>query len=168
MTKKITIAAIAAAAFACFFTACGTTGKAVAESAANKNLDLSGYLMLGEAEMTGSETATPQGKLLVGRLTYKSRKVGIPADQKVPTAANFRATKSKSMFGAEDTIIEWDFTAGSDAEAIKVAGLLAQKTAEAANAFSEAVTATTEETTETPAAETQAETTVEAAVASES
>jgi hypothetical protein len=45
--------------------------------------------------------------------------VGIPADQKVPTTGYFKATKTKSLFGTEEQIIEYDFTAGSDAEAAK-------------------------------------------------
>jgi hypothetical protein len=53
------------------------------------------------------------------RVSYKSRKVGIPTDQKVPTTGYYKATKTKSLFGTEEEIVEYDFTAGSDAEAAR-------------------------------------------------
>lgn len=90
---------------------CAAMGKAVTQSASGKNLNLDGYVMLGELETANPETGTPNGKLIIGRLTYKSRKVGIPADQKVPTAGYFKSTKTKSLFGTEEHIIEYDFTA---------------------------------------------------------
>lgn len=108
---------IIAAIVALVLTGCGTTGKAVTQSASGKNLNLDGYVMLGEIETANAETGTPAGKLIIGRVTYKSRRVGIPATQKVPTAGYFKATKTKSLFGTEETIIEYDFTAGSDADA---------------------------------------------------
>lgn len=98
-------------------TGCGTTGKGVTQSASGKNLNVDGFVMLGEIETANPETGTPQGKMIMGRVTYKSRRVGIPADQKVPTTGNFRAIKTKSLFGTEETIIEYDFTAGSDNDA---------------------------------------------------
>ena len=116
---------------------CGTTAKRVTESASGKNLELDGYVMLGEIETANPETAAPQGKLVIGRLTYKSRKVGIPADQKVPTTGYFKATKTKSLFGAEESIIEYDFTAGSDADAEAARSALEAKRAEAEQAFAE-------------------------------
>lgn len=96
---------------------CNSTGKAMTNSASGKNLNMDGYVMLGEIETANPETGTPQGKLIIGRLSYKSRKVSVPSDQKVPTAGYFKATKTKSLFGTEEEIIEYDFTAGSDAEA---------------------------------------------------
>ena len=75
--------------------------------------------MLGKVETANAETGTPQGRLIIGRVTYKSRRVGIPADQKVPTTGNFKSTETESLFGTRDKIIEFDFTAGSDAEAEK-------------------------------------------------
>jgi len=116
-------------------TGCGTTAKGVTASASGKNLGLDGYVMLGEVETANPETATPQGKLIIGRVTYKSRKVGIPADQKVPTTGYFKATKTKSLFGAEETIIEYDFTAGSDADAEKALKALEAKRIEAEQTF---------------------------------
>jgi len=100
---------------AVFLTGC--TATKVTQSASGKNLDLSGYVMYGGIETSDAVTSTPTGKMIMGRVTYKSRKVGIPADQKVPTTGNFRSTKSKSLFGAEEVIIEYDWTAGSDADA---------------------------------------------------
>ena len=106
-------------AFAAAASACNSTGRAVTDSASGKNLDLSGYVMLGELETANNETLSPQGRMILGRVTYKSRKVGIPADQKVPNSGYFRASKTTSLFGTEDMIIEYDWTAGSDADACK-------------------------------------------------
>ncbi|MDY5695056.1 MAG: hypothetical protein SPK75_01605 [Victivallales bacterium] len=103
-----------------------TAGKAV-ESASGKNLNLDGYLMVGDVESSSSETGTPQGRLIIGRVTYKSRRVGIPADQKVPTTGYYKSTKTKSLFGTEEEIVEWDFTAGSEAEAEKAMKVLEEK-----------------------------------------
>ena len=96
---------------------CNSTTKAMTQSASGKNLNLDGYVMVGDVEASNAETGTPQGRLIIGRVTYKSRRVGIPADQKVPTTGYFKSTKTKSLFGTEEEIVEWDFTAGSDAEA---------------------------------------------------
>ena len=115
------------AAFAALLTGCSSTMRSVTASAGGKNLNLDGYLMFGELETANPETATPCGKLIVGRVTYKSRKVSIPADHKVPTAGYFKSTKTKSLFGTEEHIIEYDFTAGSDADAEKAQKLLEEK-----------------------------------------
>lgn len=121
----------------CSLTGCNSPARAVTESASGKNLDLSGYVMLGELETANNETLSPQGRMILGRVTYKSRKVGIPADQKVPNSGNFRATKSKSLFGTEDIIIEYDWTAGSDADAIAAEQKLQGMKAEAERCFEE-------------------------------
>ncbi|MDD3886739.1 MAG: hypothetical protein PHI35_07700 [Victivallaceae bacterium] len=107
-------ALFAAAVCVTLLAGCGSLAKGVTDSASSKNLGLDGYVMYGVVETNNPETATPQGKLIIGRLTYKSRKVGIPADQKVPNTGNFKATKTKSLFGTEEMIIEYDWTAGSD------------------------------------------------------
>ncbi len=101
------------------FTGCNTAANKAVQSAGNKNLNLDGYLMYGDIEVANPETATPQGKLIIGRVSYKSRKVGIPSDQKVPTTGYYKATKTKSLFGTEEEIVEYDFTAGSDTEAAR-------------------------------------------------
>lgn len=101
------------------FAGCNSTTKAMTNSASGKNLNMDGYVMLGEIETANTETGTPQGKLIIGRVTYKSRRVSIPADQKVPTTGYFKSTKTKSLLGTEEEIIEYDFTAGSDSEAEK-------------------------------------------------
>jgi hypothetical protein len=98
---------------------CQSTANKMMQSAGGKNINLDGFLSMSEIEMSNPETATPTGKMIVGRVSYKSRKVGIPADQKVPTTGNYKATKTKSIFGTEEQIIEYDFTAGSDAEAAR-------------------------------------------------
>lgn len=120
-----------------FLTGCNSTGRAVTESASGKNLDLSGYVMLGELETANNETLSPQGRMILGRVTYKSRKVGIPADQKVPNSGNFRATKSTSLFGTEEIIIEYDWTAGSDADAVAAEQRLQLMKSEAERKFDE-------------------------------
>lgn len=113
--KRILFVLIAAGALG--LTGCNSTTKAMTQSASGKNLNLDGYVMVGDVEASNAETGTPQGRLIIGRVTYKSRRVGIPADQKVPTTGYFKSTKTKSLFGTEEEIVEWDFTAGSDAEA---------------------------------------------------
>ena len=135
---------------AIFLAGCSTTAKNVTASAAGKNLGLDGYVMLGELETANPDTATPQGRLIIGRVTYKSRKVGIPADQKVPTAGFFKATRTKSFFGTEEQIIEYDFTAGSDADAEKAVKVLEAKRAETEKVFTSAAKAAAEAKPEAP------------------
>ena len=133
----IVIGAGILAAVVLLLAGCASTGKAMTQSASGKNLGLDGYVMLGELETANPETATPQGKLIIGRVTYKSRKVGIPADQKTPTTGYFKATKTKSLFGTEEAIIEYDFTAGSDADAKAALEALEKKRKAAEQAFAE-------------------------------
>lgn len=137
MIKKLTLLLIAVCAIV-MLAGCQSTTDRLAESASGKNVDLRGYLTLGEIETATAETGTPVGKLIVGRAEYKSRKVGIPAEQKVPTTGNFRATKSKSLFGTEEVIIEYDFTAGSDADAKAAMEALEKKRKEAEKALTQA------------------------------
>ena len=136
-TFKVVGAVIALLALL-FLAGCGSLAGKMTDSASGKNLGLDGYVMLGELETANPETATPQGKIIVGRVTYKSRKVGIPADQKVPTTGYFRATATESLFGTKETIIEYDFTAGSDADAKKAEEALKAKRAAAEKAFADA------------------------------
>ena len=88
--------------------------------------------MLGSAEAANAEIGTPEGKLIIESVTCKSRRVGIPADQKVPTTGYFKSTETESLFGTRDKIIEFDFTAGSDAEAEKALARLEALRKEAA------------------------------------
>ena len=113
--KRFLFVLIAAGALG--LTGCNSTAKAMTQSASGKNLNLDGYVMVGDVEASNAETGTPQGRLIIGRVTYKSRRVGIPADQKVPTTGYFKSTKTKSLFGTEEEIVEWDFTAGTEQEA---------------------------------------------------
>jgi hypothetical protein len=110
---------------------CHSTTDRLAESAGNKNVNISGYAMLGEIEVANPETATPQGRMIVGRVEYQSRKVSVPADQKVPNTGYFKAVKSKSLLGTEEVIIQYDFTAGSDADAKRALEILENKRKEA-------------------------------------
>jgi hypothetical protein len=130
--KKIAFAVFVAVVLS----GCQSTTDRLAESASNKNVDLRGYLSISEIETANAETGTPVGKIIIGKADYKSRKVGIPADQKVPTTGNFRAVKSKSLFGTEEIIIEYDFTAGNDADADAAVKALEKKKEEAEKAFS--------------------------------
>ena len=141
--KKVVMFVIAAVAIV-LLAGCQSTTDRLAESASGKNVDLRGYLMLGEIETATPETGTPIGKMIIGRAEYKSRKVAIPADQKVPTAGNFRAVKSKSLFGTEEIIIEYDFTAGSEADAKAAMEALEKKKAEAEKALAGTPSETTE------------------------
>ena len=153
--------------FALLTGGCGTTARKMTESASGKNLGLDGYVMLGEIETANPETATPQGKIIIGRVTYKSRKVGIPADQKVPTTGYFKATNTESLFGTKEQIIEYDFTAGNDADAKKAEEALKAKQAAAAKQFADADKKKTDTKTQTTddAAKTEAVTpSAEAAV----
>lgn len=113
--KRFLFVLIAAGALG--LTGCNSTTKAMTQSASGKNLNLDGYVMVGDVEASNAETGTPQGRLIIGRVTYKSRRVGIPADQKVPTTGYYKSTKTKSLFGTEEEIVEWDFTAGTEQEA---------------------------------------------------
>jgi len=160
--KTYRVAGAVVALLACLFLAgCGTTAKKITESASGKNLGLDGYVMLGEIETANPETATPQGRIIVGRVTYKSRKVGIPADQKVPTTGYFKATNTESLFGTKEQIIEYDFTAGSDTDAKKAEEALKEKQKAAEKSFAE----TDKKKSETDAAKTEAVTpTAEAVV----
>ncbi len=133
--RKVYRVAGAALALGCLCLAGCSTSKKAVESASGKNLGLDGYVMLGEIETANPETATPQGRLIIGRVTYKSRKVGIPADQKVPTTGYFKATQTESLFGTKEQIIEYDFTAGSDADAVRALEALKEKQKQAEEAF---------------------------------
>lgn len=131
-TVKLFIVAL----FALFMcVGCQSTTDKLAESASNKNVTAGGYISMGEVEIANPETGTPQGRIITGKLEYRSRKVGIPADQKVPTTGFFKATKSIGLFGTEDMVIEYDFTAGSDADAKAVLGILNAKKEAAEKAF---------------------------------
>lgn len=114
---------------------CQSTTDRLADSAGNKNVTLGGYVSMGEIEFASPETATPQGKMIIGRAEYRSRKVGIPADQKVPTTGFFKATKSTGLLGTEEIVIEYDFTAGSDADAKAALDVLNAKKEAAEKAF---------------------------------
>ena len=129
---------LAFAVFVFALTSCSSAGRAVADSASGKNLDLSGYVMLGELETANNETLSPQGRMILGRVTYKSRKVGIPADQKVPNTGSFRAVKSTSLFGTEEIIIEYDWTAGSAADSLDAEQKLHDMRSKAEHAFATA------------------------------
>ncbi|HBJ94966.1 MAG TPA: hypothetical protein DDZ11_00225 [Lentisphaeria bacterium] len=124
--KKIFIGLIGVAAVI-GLTGCASTANKMTQSASGKNLNLDGYVMLGKVETANSETGTPTGEMIMGRVTYKSRRVGIPADQKVPTTGYFKSTETESLFGTKEKIVEYDFTAGSEAEAERALKVLEEK-----------------------------------------
>lgn len=123
--KKIFIGLLVAAVIG--LTGCASTANKMTQSASGKNLNLDGYVMLGKVETANSETGTPTGEMIMGRVTYKSRRVGIPADQKVPTTGYFKSTETESLFGTKEKIVEYDFTAGSEAEAERALKVLEEK-----------------------------------------
>lgn len=134
MLKKLTMLAVAVCAIV-LLAGCQSTTDKLAESASNKNVTAGGYISMGEVEIANPETGTPQGRIITGKLEYRSRKVGISADQKVPTTGFFKATKSIGLFGTEDIVIEYDFTAGSDADAKAALDVLNAKKEAAEKAF---------------------------------
>ncbi len=117
-------------AIAVAFSGCNSTVSTLAASAGEKNLDLSGYVMLGKLETVNPNTASPAGKLIIGRVNYKSRLVALDKNKQVPNTGAFRATRTVSLFGTQETIIEYDFTAsGADAAGKICRALEQQKTA---------------------------------------
>ena len=125
--KKIFIFGLVGFAGVAGLVGCNSTTRAMTQSASGKNLNLDGYVMLGKVETANSETGTPTGEMIMGRVTYKSRRVGIPADQKVPTTGYFTSTETESLFGTQEKSVEYDFTAGSDAEAERALKVLEEK-----------------------------------------
>lgn len=123
--KKIFIGLVGVAVIG--LAGCASTANKMTQSASEKNLNLDGYVMLGKVETANSETGTPTGEMIMGRVTYKSRRVGIPADQKVPTTGYFKSTETESLFGTKEKIVEYDFTAGSEAEAERALKVLEEK-----------------------------------------
>ena len=101
-------------------TGCSSFADKTAESLSGKNTNLDGYVFYGSGEAVNSETAAPEAKVIIGRLTYKSRKVGIPDGMKTPNTGYFKATKTKSLFGTEEQIIEYDFTASDARTALEI------------------------------------------------
>ena len=136
MSRAIKSCIVAIFALFIFCAGCQSTTKNLTDATGTKNVNVSGYLMLGELEIANPETITPQGRMIVGKVEYRSRKVGIPADQKVPTTGFFKATQSESLFGTKETVIEYDFTAGSDADAKAAMDALEKKREAAEKAFS--------------------------------
>ena len=114
---------------------CNSTASALTGSAAGKNIDLSGYLMLGSIETVNPATAAPEGKLIIGRVNYKSRLVAVDKNKQIPTAGAFRATHTVSLFGTQETIIEYDFTAAGAEAAGKICQALEQQKNAAAAQF---------------------------------
>ena len=125
--KKIFIFGLVGVAAVIGLAGCASTANKMTQSASGKNLNLDGYVMLGKVETANSETGTPTGEMIMGRVTYKSRRVGIPADQKVPTTGYFKLTETESLFGTKEKIVEYDFTAGSEAEAERALKVLEEK-----------------------------------------
>ena len=136
MLKKLTMLLIAVCAIV-VLAGCQSTTKTFTDATGNKNVNVGGYLTLGELETANPETITPQGRMIVGKVEYRSRKVGIPAEQKVPTTGFFRAIKSTTLFGTEEQVIEYDFTTGSDADAKAALEALEKKREAAEKAFAD-------------------------------
>ena len=126
MLKKLTMLVVAICAIV-LLAGCQSTTDKLADSASNKNVTAGGYLSMGEVEIANPETGTPQGRIITGKLEYRSRKVGIPADQKVPTTGFFKATKTIGLFGTEDIVIEYDSDAKAALETLNAKKETAEK-----------------------------------------
>lgn len=98
-------------------TGCGSTGEKIAKGLTGKSVTLDGGMSYLKGTMSNSETGVPEITSMTGKISHKSRVVGIPADQKTPHTAYFKATKSTGIFGGEEIVVEFDYTAGSDADA---------------------------------------------------
>lgn len=116
------------------FQGCRSGAEIFAAGTEGKNTGLDGYLMYGTIDTADTTGGLPVGKLIIGRVVYKSRKVAIPADQKVPHTGNFKSTRTKTLFGTEEHIVEYDFTAGNDAEAEAASARLEQLKKETSSA----------------------------------
>ena len=116
------------------FQGCKSGAEIFAACTEGKNTGLDGCVMYGTIDSADASTGLPVGKMIIGRVTYKSRTVAIPADRKVPHTGNFKSTKTKTLFGTEEHIVEYDFTAGSDAEAKAAAARLEELKKETAAA----------------------------------
>lgn len=112
-----------AAAILLLFNGCSSADGPGSSSGA-ENLDLNGYIMLGEIQSANPETMTPLARLLIGRAAYRRRTIGIPQNQKVPDTAAFRAVQSESLLGTRELIVEYDFTASNSASAAAAVGVL--------------------------------------------
>ena len=122
--KKILTPALLMLALAAAFQGCKSNAEIICASTDGKNIGMDGYVMYGSVDTADDLTGTPTGKMIIGRLTYKSRKVSIPADHKVPCTGNFKSIRTKSLFGTEEHIVEYDFTAGDEKEAAAAAARL--------------------------------------------
>ena len=116
---KNTVLSLFMAAAAVMLPGCSTNVERLTQSTGSKNVGIDGYVMYGKVDAASDSTAMPTGQMILGRLVYKSRRVGIPANQQVPNTGNFKSTWSKSLFGTEEHIIEYDFTAGNKSEALE-------------------------------------------------
>ncbi|MBS1369747.1 MAG: hypothetical protein HPZ91_07290 [Lentisphaeria bacterium] len=117
MKKRIAILSAVAAVVAVIASGCAGTTEKLTAAAGPKNVGMDGYVMYGAVETANPETGTPQGRLIIGNVSYKSRRVSIPATEKVPTAGNYKHTKKVTLFGTSEQVTEWDFTAASPDEA---------------------------------------------------
>ena len=137
MYKKSKIFTALLAVISLFMLGCSSTKTLLAGNTAGKNIDISGYLMLGKIETVNSDTATPVGKLLVGRVNYKSRLVAVDKNKQIPITGSFRAVRSVSLFGTGETVIEYDFTAADASTATGICQALEQQRINAENKLSQ-------------------------------
>lgn len=125
------------AAVLIFSAGCNSNYEKFTESAAGKNLDISGYFMQGKVEAVSPETSTPIGKFILGRINYKSRLIAVGKDKQIPTAGAFRAVQSVSVFGTRETVIEYDFTAADPQTAANIVQALEQQKCSAEKQFAQ-------------------------------
>ena len=108
-------------------TGCSSTTKTLLTQTGAKNVNIDGCIMSAQLESASIATNVPQGKLLIGNAAYRSRRVGIPIDQKVPVAVFFRAERNTSIFGTGNIVLEYDFTADSVQTANVIANNITQQ-----------------------------------------
>lgn len=101
-------------------TGCCSFGSKTAESLSDKNTNIDGYLFYGSGQIVSSGTAAPEAKVILGRISCKSRKVSIPENTKTPDTGSFKSTETKTLFGTEERILEYDFTASDPETALRL------------------------------------------------
>lgn len=100
-------------------TGCSSLQEQTAEYLSGKNTTLDGYVFYGSGETVNPETASPRAKVMIGRMSFKSRNVSVPETAKIPNTGYFKSTRAKSVFGTEEEIIEYDFTASDPAAVLE-------------------------------------------------
>lgn len=108
-------------------TACSSTAGKLTKATAGKSVTMRGGISYLQGTITNPETGTPEITTIAGNVSYKGRIVGIGKEHRTPNTGNFRAVKSKGIFGGEEIVIEWDYTADSPETAKAVEKAMQEK-----------------------------------------